>query len=291
MGVGDESSGLGAAKTRDWVIKGRFPESPGEVALEKHFARFQKLAIGDMLLVGEKSFKIVGLIEIKEGAQVASGNIYMSIDSARMLLGEGPDAVNLIYMRLKNPSMLNHIKSQLIERITAVSISSTDSFLELMGGVSKISEKFSLIASIVAVLGAIMLIAKAMIANIVERSHEIGILKTVGWTQQDIQRQLGLEAFAQTMAGGLLGILAGYLISLALSFITISISIPWELNPIPAMARQAQAASQVVRFPISVSWYLSATAMGMSVGAGCVASFLMSRRAAVIKPADSLRQL
>jgi ABC-type antimicrobial peptide transport system permease subunit len=292
MGVGDESFDLGAAKTRDWIIKGRFPEGPDEIALEKHFARFQKLALGEMFSVGGRPFKIVGLIEIKEGAQVTAANIYMPIDSTRMLLGKGgPDAVNLIYMRLKDPAMLNRIKSQLAERITAVSISSSDSFLELMGGVSKISEKYSVIASMVALLGAIMLIVKAMISNLVERSHEIGILKTVGWTEQDVQRQLALESFLQTIAGGLLGILVGYVISSALSFLTISIPIPWELNPVPAMARLSQGATQVIRLPISVSWYLSATAMLLSVGAGGVAALLMSRRAAAIKPADSLRQL
>ena len=44
-----------------------------------------------------------------------------------------------------------------------------------------------------------------MIANLIERSHEIGILKAVGWTQQEIQKQLTAEAFVQTFAGGVLG--------------------------------------------------------------------------------------
>jgi putative ABC transport system permease protein len=54
---------------------------------------------------------------------------------------------------------------------------------------------------------------KTMIANLVERSHEIGILKAVGSSQQEIQKQLTAEAFVQTFAGGLLGTLVGYFIS------------------------------------------------------------------------------
>lgn len=160
-----------------------------------------------------------------------------------------------------------------------------------MGGVSKVSEKFALIASVVGLLGAILLIMKTMLSNIVERSHEIGILKAVGWTQQDVQRQLRIEAFLQSIAGGILGVLAGYAVSIMLGFLSISIPIPWELNPVPAMAKQTQAASQVVRPPVSVSLSLAATAMGLSVGTGCVAAYLMSRRAAGMKPAESLRQL
>ena len=154
-----------------------------------------------------------------------------------------------------------------------------------------ISEKFSLIASMVGLLGAVLLIMKTMIANLFERSHEIGILKAVGWTQQEIQRQLTVEAFVQTLAGGLLGILAGYLISYLLGFLSIAIPVPWELNPVPAMARQAQAASQVVRLPVSVSLPLAATAMGLSVIIGCVVGYVIGRRTAKIKPADILRQL
>jgi putative ABC transport system permease protein len=159
-----------------------------------------------------------------------------------------------------------------------------------MGGVSMISERFSFIASIVGLLGAVVLIMKTMIANLVERSHEIGILKAVGWTQQEIQKQLTAEAFVQTLAGGMLGILVGYFISFLLGFLSITIPVPWELNPVPAMAKQAQAASQVVMLPVSVSLSLAATAMGLSVIIGCVIGYVAGRRTSKMKPVDILRQ-
>jgi len=291
MGVDVGQFALGAVKVRDWIKQGRFPEKPDEIALEKHFAKFQKAGPGDTFQIGGHTFTVAGIIEIREGAQVAAVNIYMPIDSARMLLGRKPDAINLVYLRLNDPSMLNQVKSQLAVQIKGASISSSDSFLELMGGVSMISEKFSFIASMVGLLGAALLIMKTMIANLVERSHEIGILKAVGWTPQEIQKQLTAEAFVQTLAGGLLGILAGYFISFLLGFLSITIPVPWELNPVPAMAKQAQAASQVVRLPVSVSLPLAATAMGLSVIIGCLCGYTLGRRTAKMKPADFLRQL
>ena len=291
MGVDARQPALGALKAKDWVHKGRFPEKPGEIALEKHFAKFQKTRPGDTFQIGGHTFTIVGIIEINEGAQVAAANIYMPLDTARKLLGKKPDAVNLIYLRLKNPSMVNRVKSQLSTEIKGASISSSDSFLELMGGVSMISERFSLIASMVGLLGAALLIIKTMLSNIVERSHEIGILKAVGWTQQEIQKQLMAEAFIQTLAGGLLGILLGYLISFFLGFLSISIPVPWELNPVPAMARQVQAASHVVRLPVAVSLSLAATAMLLSVITGCITGYVLGQRTTKMKPTDILRQL
>jgi len=232
-----------------------------------------------------------GRIDIKEGAQVSAANIYMPLGSARMLMARKPEAMNLIYLRLNDPLMLNQVKSQLAVQIKGASISSSDSFLELMGGVSMISEKFSLIASMVGLLGAALLIMKTMIANRVERSHEIGMLKAVGWTQLEIQKQLTAEAFVQTLAGGLLGILVGYFISYLLGFLSITIPVPWELNPVPAMAKQAQAASQVVRLPVSVSLSLAATAMGLSVVIGCISGYILGRRTTKVRPAEILRQL
>ena len=291
MGVDTGQPSLGAGRVQKWLKEGRFPQKPGEIALEKHFANFQKTAPGNTFLIDGHTFTITGIIEIKEGAQVSAANIYMPLDSARMLLARKPEGVNLIYLRLNDPSRLNPIKSQLAAQIKGTSISSSDSFLELMGGVSLISERFSFIASMVGLLGAVVLIMKTMMANLVERSPEIGILKAVGWTRQEIQKQLTAEAFVQTLAGGLLGILVGYFIAFLLGFLSITIPVPWELNPMPAMAKQAQAASQVVRLPVSVSLSLAATAMGLSVIIGCVIGYVTGRRTSKMKPADILRQV
>jgi ABC-type antimicrobial peptide transport system permease subunit len=53
----------------------------------------------------------------------------------------------------------------------------------------------------------------------------------------------------------------------------------------------AQAASQVVRLPVSISLSLAATAMGLSVIIGCAIGYVTGRRISKIKPADILRQL
>jgi putative ABC transport system permease protein len=132
---------------------------------------------------------------------------------------------------------------------------------------------------------------KTMTSHLLERSHEIGMWKAVGWTRREIQKQLAAEAFVQTFVGGLLGTLAGYLISYLLGFLSITIPIPWELNPLPAMATQVQAASQVVQLPVSMSWPLAMTAVGVSVIIGCFFGYMLGRRTGKIKPADNLRQM
>jgi putative ABC transport system permease protein len=328
MGVDLTQPSLGPVKVKEWLKEGRFPQKEGEVVLEKHYAKFQHKKMGDAVEINGRPFSVVGLLEIKEGSQIASANIYLPLQDAQGLVGgesggvhpvrnsegapnpagielksnpaiggtvEEPgiisNGVNIVYLRLKNPSLLSQVKTSIARQLNGVSVASSDSSLELMGGVSKISDQFSFIVSIVALGGAVFLIVKAMLSNLVERSREIGILKAVGWTERDVQKQLMGEVFLQSLLGGVLGIVMGYFFSYLLGFLSIPVSTSWELNLLPAFAKDAAAAAQTVRLPVSISAGLTATSLALSLAAGGMASYAMGKRTARMKPAEILRQL
>ena len=324
MGVDLTQPSLGPVKVRDWLKEGRFPQKDGEVIIEKHYAKFQHKKMGDTLEINGRPFSVVGLLEIREGSQIASANIYLPLQDAQNLVGgestgvnpvrnssgalnptgiilkSNPaveqrdiisNGVNIVYLRLKNPSLLSQVKTSIARQLNGVSVTSSDSSLELMGGVSKISDQFSFIASIIALGGAVFLIVKAMLSNLVERSREIGILKAVGWTERDVQKQLMGEVFLQSLLGGVFGILMGYFFSYLLGFLSIPVSTPWELNLLPAFAKDTAAAAQTVRLPVSISVSLAAISIGLSILAGGMASYVMGKRTARMKPAEILRQL
>ena len=80
--------------------------------LEKHYAKFHHSAIGGSVEIIGRPFSVVGLLEIKEGAQIASSNIYLSLRDAQNFLGGESNGVNILYLRLKNPSLLSQVKSK-----------------------------------------------------------------------------------------------------------------------------------------------------------------------------------
>ena len=327
MGVDLTQPSLGPVKVKEWLKEGRFPQKEGEVVLEKHYAKFHHTQIGGTVEINGRPFSVVGLLEIKEGSQIASANIYLPLQDAQNLLGgessgvnpvrnssgalnpagiilkSNPaiggtveqrgiisNGVNIVYLRLKNPSLLSQVKTSIARQLNGVSVTSSDSSLELMGGVSKISDQFSFIVSLIALGGAIFLIVKAMLSNLVERSREIGILKAVGWTERDVQKQLMGEVFLQSLLGGVLGIVMGYFFSYLLGFLSIPVSTPWELNLLPAFAKDTAAAAQTVRLPVSISAGLTAVSLALSLVAGGMASYFMGKRTARMKPAEILRQ-
>jgi putative ABC transport system permease protein len=291
MGVDLSQPSLGPIKVKEWLKEGRFPVREGEVVMEKHYAKFQHTRPGGLITIGGRPFTVVGLLEIREGSQIASANFYLPLADAQKL-SEHENGVNLVYLRLRTPSLLTNVKSQIGREMPGVSVTSSDSFLELMGGVSKISDQFSRLASLIALGGAIFLIIKTMLGNLVARSREIGILKAVGWTEKDVQQQLMGEALLQSLAGGLVGLVAGYAISYGLGFLSIPVSTPWEINLTPAFAKDAAtAATTAVRLPVSISAGLTAGALVLSLVAGALASFFMGRRTSRMKPVDILRKL
>jgi putative ABC transport system permease protein len=291
MGVDLTQPSLGPVKVKDWLKEGRFPQKEGEVVLEKHYAKFHHTQIGGTVEINGRLFSVVGLLEIKEGSQIASANIYLPLSDAQTLVGGDSNGVNIVYLRLKSPSLLSRVKTSIAGKLNGVSVTSSDSSLELMGGVSRISDQFSFIVSLIALGGAIFLIIKAMLSNLIERSREIGILKAVGWTEKDVQKQLMGEVFLQSLLGGVFGIVMGYFFSYLLGFLSIPVSTPWELNLLPAFAKDAGAAAQTVRLPVSISAGLTAISLALSLTAGGLASYFMGRRTARMKPAEILRQL
>jgi putative ABC transport system permease protein len=81
---------------------------------------------------------------------------------------------------------------------------------------------FTIIPAVVCigiVVGGIV-IMNIMLMSVNERTHEIGIRKSLGARQRDIRRQFLVEAVLLSMLGGLFGILGGALLALLISTIS-----------------------------------------------------------------------
>jgi len=290
LGVNLDQPQLGPIKANEWLVQGRFAQHDDEAVLEKHFAKFHHLQAGSEIFIGQRFFAVVGIVEIKAGAQINSANIYLPLASAQALILGGPAAVNIVYLRLQKPSLAEKIRRDITAALPGSDVTSADSIQQMMGGISKISDRFARLAAWIAFIGALVLIIKSMLANLLERSAEIGILKAVGWTGADVRGQIVAESLIQALLGGLLGILLGYLTVLSLSFLSITVALPWDMNPLPASAKMSQSVA-AARLPVHLTLSLAAASLGLCLVAGLLASFFMARRAERMRPLDILRKL
>jgi putative ABC transport system permease protein len=124
---------------------------------------------------------------------------------------------------------------------------------------------FTVIPAVVAIgiiVGGIV-IMNIMLMTVNERTHEIGIRKSVGATRQDIRRQFLVEALALSIAGGALGVFAGWGMAGAVA----------GLSPLPAR----------------VTLWSVGTALALGAGTGILFGVYPATRAARLDPIAALR--
>lgn len=126
----------------------------------------------------------------------------------------------------------------------------------------------SSIAAISLLVGGIG-IMNIMYVSVTERTREIGLRKSLGAKQSDILRQFLFEAAAQTLVGGMIGILLGILFS-------------W------------MGISVISRYQAGWNFAVSAKGifLGLSVSAaiGIIFGYFPARRAATLNPIEALRK-
>jgi putative ABC transport system permease protein len=118
------------------------------------------------------------------------------------------------------------------------------------------------IAAISLIVGGIG-IMNIMLASVLERTHEIGIRRAVGGRKSDIMRQFVTEAVAISVTGGIIGVLFGISLSLFISFTT--------------------------DVKTNLTLYSIFIAFGFSVLVGVTFGYLPAKKAADLKPVESIR--
>ena len=125
---------------------------------------------------------------------------------------------------------------------------------------------FTIIPAVVCigiVVGGIV-IMNIMLMSVNERTHEIGIRKSLGARQRDIRRQFLVEAVLLSMLGGILGIAGGGMLALLIS----------SISPLPA---------RVTLWSVGV-------ALALGAGTGILFGVYPASRAARLDPITALRQ-
>ena len=290
LGVDVNQPAIGPAKAREWVVAGRFlqPSDSHMAVVDKHYAAFFSLKPGNEVKIGGESFQIVGIVEAQEGSQAAAANFYIPLANAQVLAHLNPDAINQIYVRVAQATMVDDVVQKSRAALGEVSATTEQSIVQVMGGIALVSQRFAGVASFVALLGGLVLTGLALSASVAERKREIGVMKAVGWTAAEVRRYFIIEGLAISMAGVLIGIALGWLTTLALGLIPIDLS---ALNAnTPLGLATAPVIFETPTLPATITIVPLIQAFGVAMIGGAAASWLVARRAANLKPAEALRQ-
>jgi putative ABC transport system permease protein len=132
-----------------------------------------------------------------------------------------------------------------------------------------------LIGTLTLAIGGIGL-ANIMLVSVTQRTREIGVIKSLGATRRSILLQFLLEAMVIVTAGGLIGVLAGVTISMA-------------VGTLPLLGPLFKDTSGAGDIHLKVSEFAVLTSTIMLEIVGLVSGLLPAIRASRLDPIDALR--
>ncbi|MFH1399029.1 MAG: FtsX-like permease family protein, partial [Candidatus Woesearchaeota archaeon] len=260
---------LGPADTNVIVVGGRIANGFFD----------KQLGINQLLTIEERLFRIVGILDDN------SNSVYMPINMAYEVLEDKEKGVyDSVVIKIKNQDeleqavenienklMLNrHVTADTKDFTVYSNQQSNETRAEMMNSITAFLAAIAGVALLVGAVG----VANTMFTSVLEKTKEIGIMKAIGARNKDILMIFLLNAALIGLIGGVLGILAGIMLS----------------GFLPAL--MGSTGGIMGRFGSNggvVSLKSIIMAVGISVFIGISSGLVPAYQASKLKPVDALR--
>ena len=163
-------------------------------------------------IVGKKNInvKVGAILEEYGGALIVDpdSTVFLNPEAGKKLLGLKDWSG--IFVLARDPSLVKGIVSSLRakyeDRLQVIAFSAiAEAISSVTGAINFINFSTSLSAFAVAVAG----VAATMITSVMERTREIGVMKAIGYTSNQILSLILLESIVMSLVGGSIGITLG----------------------------------------------------------------------------------
>jgi putative ABC transport system permease protein len=258
-----------------WFDAGEQRRGDRVAVIERNIAQNVGVDVGDRITVttaaGDAEFLVVGTAKNQQENGTA---LYVPLTTARTLLGR-PDGANAYWIGLEpsDEASVDLATNLLEDRLTALGYEVT-SEIRYVAARDEIAANRSLTTTI-AVLGFVIVamsmvgLANAVTTNVLERTREIGILRSIGARARDVRRIFTTEGVALAIGGWLVGIPLGYALTRLLVWLV------WNVVD--------------VRLPVVFPPWNVVIALIGTLALALLVLFLPVRRAVRFRPGDALR--
>lgn len=249
-----------------WQVDGRLAKTADEVIVGSEAATILGIAAGGTIPLGGQPRHVTGVLRATGTLDDAA--VLGDLDVVQRALGK-PGAVNLIEVSaLCSGCPIEHMVEQMATVLPHARVAPIRQAVAARERAVRQFTRFAYALSGVVLLVGTLMVSATMMASVVERTQEIGILRAVGYRRTQVGRVILTEAVWVTLAGGLAGWLIGIVVSRALA---------------PSVAPTA-----VLGAPDPL---LGVAAIAGAVALGALAGGYPAIRAARMEPSHALRHL
>ncbi len=220
FGYPEDSFMLERFTARDgYNLFGRIPrELRGKpVLLGSAAAKVMKKDVGDTLRITSTAYRIVGIYET--GDIFEDSGALLRLHDAQELLGKN-NQVSIFYIRLTEPSLRERVEERVARKWPDLLLSGTSEFASQQSMQSILRSFVWVIGGLAIVIGGVGML-NAQLMAVLERTREIGVLRATGWKRHQVLGMILGESIVVCLAGGIFGILLGWLLLKLLSRFTV----------------------------------------------------------------------
>ena len=178
-----------------------------DMLVDDFFSAAHKTHVGDTIEILNQRFRVSGIVENGRGARRV-----IPIETMQNLIG-APNKASLFYVKLDDPANADVVARQIkeIPGMASYSVMSMRELLSLMtpDRIPALSPFIKVVVGIAVVIGFIV-IFQSMYTAVMERTREIGILKSLGASKLYIVRVILRETLLLAVAGIAVGILISF---------------------------------------------------------------------------------
>ncbi|MCX5708056.1 MAG: FtsX-like permease family protein [Candidatus Omnitrophica bacterium] len=259
------------------LVSGRFIAARDRlvVMLEMDYANSRGLKTKDTLNINGTDFKIIGIVA--PGVRPAKADIYMNIKDAESVINKRlsspihyTEDINIIVVEVKSST----VQDEAIQEVKKIDPQLTVSSFACYRPAAKvigINEKGMWITILIIALGLIVFSAQFQFSSVMERQHDIGILKAIGWSNKIVVTQILAESILKSIIGGILGCILTFLIIIFV--------------PLKGFSGLQTGGA------LTISPLMVAILLGLSVVSGIIAGAFPAIRVSCQNPAETLRRL
>jgi len=192
-------------------LKGRPFTGPNDVIVDDLYAKSNRTQVGQTIQLLKHPFHVCGIVEHGKG-----GRIFVPIQTLGTLLGT-PNNASLFYLKWDSPPSQRLIDQEIHSTpgLQNYEIQSMQDYLSMMTPEHFPGFNIALRVVIgIAVIVGFLVIFQSMYTAVMERTREIGILKSLGGSRFYIMNLVLREAVLVSVAGIVLGIVFTALIKL-----------------------------------------------------------------------------